>query len=311
MKFMNQARFYGCMYRDEANADGGDGGDGSTDQSTDTTWRDSLPEDIRDSGSLQNFKDIGQLAKSYVETKAMQGNSMRIPGEDASDEARQEFVSKLMEKVPNVMLKPNFDDTEQSKEFYRTLGLPENPDQYSTPEIELPEGVSTVSDERIGFLKQLAHKNNITSKQFEGFFAELLSADAQSQATQIEEIKTGMNNLKQEWGMAFEDNMKMTTFITESTNAPEGLKKAIADGTVGADVVKWIYSVGKQLGKGEGVNFGDEMSTNRGNSTPAEAKEKINEIMNNKNHPYWNASDPGHKNALDKMIELQKHANPS
>ena len=60
-----------------------------------SNWRDSLAEDLRSEPSLKDFKDINSLAKSHVSAQKMLGGSIRIPGEDASDEARQEFYSKL------------------------------------------------------------------------------------------------------------------------------------------------------------------------------------------------------------------------
>ena len=42
-------------------------------QPQDTSFIDTLPEDIRAESSLQNFTDAGQLAKSYIHAQLMVG----------------------------------------------------------------------------------------------------------------------------------------------------------------------------------------------------------------------------------------------
>jgi hypothetical protein len=66
---------------------------------------DSLPEDLRSEPSLADFKDLSGLAKSYVSAQKMLGSSVRIPTEEASPEAREEFYSKL-QSVPGVVRIP-------------------------------------------------------------------------------------------------------------------------------------------------------------------------------------------------------------
>ena len=49
-------------------------------------FRSSLPEDLREEASLADIKDVGSLAKSYVNAQRMLGSSIRIPGQDAGEE---------------------------------------------------------------------------------------------------------------------------------------------------------------------------------------------------------------------------------
>ena len=84
-----------------------------------------IPEEYRGHDSLNDFNDAAALAKSYVETKAMVGNSIRVPGPDAGEEAYQEYLNKIISHDPKLMMKPDFAEAEQSHEFFRTIGLPE------------------------------------------------------------------------------------------------------------------------------------------------------------------------------------------
>jgi hypothetical protein len=45
--------------------------------------------------------------------------------------------------------------------------------------------------------------------------------------------------------------------------------------------------------------------------TPAQAREKIKEIQDNKHHPYWNANHENHVKAKKEMADLFTMAHPS
>jgi len=96
-------------------------------------WRDALPDDLKGDPSLKDFKDIAGLAKTYVETKKMVGNSIRIPKSDAPEaDWERDVFSKLRPAKPEdyVFAKPesgNGWDEELEKGFRATahqLGLP-------------------------------------------------------------------------------------------------------------------------------------------------------------------------------------------
>ena len=55
-------------------------------------WQGTLEEDIREEKSLLSFKSVGDLAKSFVNTKKMVGkNVIAIPGDISSEGEWQEF----------------------------------------------------------------------------------------------------------------------------------------------------------------------------------------------------------------------------
>jgi len=298
MKLRNWIR----VYREENGGDGGDlGGQGGT-----PTFADSLPEDLRGNESLANFKDVGGLAKSFVEMKSMQGSSIRIPSEDASEDDRKAFNEKLISQMPNLMYKPDFDNAEQAEEFYATLGKPSEATAYGMPEVE---GIE-MPEERGKFLQEVAHKANLTKAQFDVIMEATLQADvaagAEAEASAAEEAKA----LKSEWGMAFEERKNNVARIAEHTGAPDRLIEAIKDDLAGVDTMQWLHKLSGMI-QGEGSNFNDDdtgSSPDSGKVAPAEARAKISEINNNKAHPYWNPADPAHKDAMDKMLELQRAA---
>ena len=52
-----------------------------------TSWKDSLPEEIRGHKSLETIKDVGSLAKGFVHAESMIGSDkIAVPGKWATDD---------------------------------------------------------------------------------------------------------------------------------------------------------------------------------------------------------------------------------
>src|ERR1700675_2616902 len=58
-----------------------------------------LPEDVRADPSLKPFKDAGGLAKSYIDTKKMVGNSIRLPDEGAAEDVIAKWKEENLPKL--------------------------------------------------------------------------------------------------------------------------------------------------------------------------------------------------------------------
>jgi hypothetical protein len=133
---------------------------------------DAVPE-LRDDPSLKDFNDVATLAKSYKETKAFVGSSIRPPGPDASPEARKEFYEKLVKHAPDLV--PLRDgDAEAEKVVWGKLGRPSKREEY---EFKTPDGV----DINVEALRDAAEAAGMTKAQFTKL-AEKAVAGAQAQA---------------------------------------------------------------------------------------------------------------------------------
>jgi hypothetical protein len=161
-----------------------------------------IDEQYRGHDSLNEFNDVSGLAKSYVETKAMVGNSIRVPSKDAGPEAYQEYLNKIINNDPTLMVKPDFAEKDQSREFYRTLGLPEEFSKYENPEgMELPEDVE-------GEMRQLLYEANLTNAQYQKIMAAFSDRQAQTVEMNTELHNSDMSQLKGKWGQAMDDRTK-------------------------------------------------------------------------------------------------------
>lgn len=121
---------------------GGGGGDGlpagQQGPGPGTPWYSGLtPEGTELPALVTEAPDFGTFVKNAVELKAYQGDSLRIPGPEASPEDRTAFQVKLAERVPGVYYMPDPESPEQIKALRRKLGAPENAEGYT---FTAPEG---------------------------------------------------------------------------------------------------------------------------------------------------------------------------
>lgn len=93
-----------------------------------TSWRDTLPDEIKDDPSLKDFKDVNGVAKSYLEARKLLGNSIRIPNESSSREDREKFYEQLLNE--GMMPTPSGEDDSQMENLHKIMGCPEKFDDY-------------------------------------------------------------------------------------------------------------------------------------------------------------------------------------
>lgn len=293
---------------DDGAGGGGDGDGGGDGAGGDDNWADSLPEDVRSWDEVTNSDSPDKFWKQMSDMRNHLGQSIRIPSEDAGEDDWKKFNEKLIAKVPGLMPKPNLDDEQAMSTLLRSLGHPEKEDGYVVPEIK-PEGDVELDLKPIDVFKPIAHKHGLTQRQFEGIVKDMSAANIQ-QAQEAKKVHD--QNVKarmDEWGQAHDKNMDIIQNIADQTNAPENLKAAIRNGSVNKETAVWMLDVAHKLSGTEGINI--TVDRTRANTiTPSEATSRINEIMNNRQHPYWDAGHPQHKQAVENMLKLQKAANP-
>ena len=259
----------------------------------DKSWLDSLPEDIRGNSAFENVKDVGDLANQFVNAQSFLGSSIRIPSENAGEEDLTKFYDKVLKHAPNLMPKPDAGDEASINAVLSALGRPADPSTYAI------EGAELTDD-----LRKVAHEMGLTQAQFEKMYQGFVKPSLESSVAQEAETKAGRDALAKEWGYAFQTKEQTAQALLEKTGAPSALVEAAKAGSLNADTLRWIDSMVTSIGK-EGLDL-----VNHGQGghrmTPAEAKAQVNEIMSNRNHAYWNASDPLHEQAKKDIVELHR-----
>ncbi len=247
-------------------------------------WMNELPAELQSNETLNQYTTMDAALSGLIETKSALGNSIRIPGENAGDEDNAAFISKLMDKVPSLMKRPDNDDPE----FWKTFGVPDDHAGYDIPEgVTLPEGSEAT-------FREMMHKANLSKSQANAFLTEMglrgdLVTEEIAAADQASEQK-----LRAEWGSAYDARMKMVDKV-KAEFFSEGMTPAA------------LYKLGKAMLSGE-TEFAVQPDGPAG-TTPAEANAQIAEI--DANPAYWDKSHPQYATLSKKRLELLSLANPA
>jgi hypothetical protein len=225
-----------------------------------------LPEEITSNETLKNFDSLEALAKGFIETKSMVGQSIRIPPEEAGPEARNEFLNKLINNAPELIMKPDLSEAEQSEEFYRTMGKPEEFSKYENPEDK------ELNPEVEAELREVLFNADLTNAQYKKVMAAF--ADRQKQADEMNaELREGdINSLKGKWGMVTEERMAAAKKINDQFFPNRDFDKL----TMGE--VEGLFDVSKSF-TGKGPQAATQISTESEGMTPQEAERRGEEIM--------------------------------
>jgi hypothetical protein len=210
-------------------------------------WRESLPDELKTDPALKDFKDVASVAKSLVETKKLVGGSIRPPGPDAGPEARKEFVAKLREKMPELLMVPA-DPAERATfedDLWRTLGRPEKPEDYSLEGVTLEEGVKLDEVK----LRELGKSLKLTKAQLR----EAANLEATGQAAQLKATKEARAQLRSEFGDEYQAALNHAATVAEKKGFAEDAV-ALRAGLVSAARAKaWVAEAKRVTGPGNPV----------------------------------------------------------
>jgi hypothetical protein len=238
-----------------------------------------IPEDLRDHPSLSPIKDVGNLAKSYI-------NAQQLIGADK-------------------LAAPKNPSEEQLSEIYNYLGKPETPDAY-----EVAVDGNIITEEAANSYKDVAHKLNLTPQQASGIleYYKGLATSTQEQAVQNIEYQREQveNDLKKEWGQAYEQKISGAGQAIREYGNPEMLEWQLADGTKLGNHPEFIKAFANIADFRQSVTSEDTISNTTSSSamTPAEAQAEVNAIMSNPKDPYWDKNSISHRQQIERVQEL-------
>lgn len=198
-----------------------------------TSWRDTLPEDIKASPSIAKFETIEGLAKSYTNLEKMLGaDKVVIPKEG---------------------------DTEGWERFYKAAGAPDAPDAYGfkAPE-KVPDGMqyNPELDSRIATIFHGAKLNKQQAAAVrEGLLeivgqgaTESLDASKKAEADRLLAIQQGEQALKAEWGTAYDQRGKAAGAAINKFLSPETIAALDSAGLANNPaIIKDMYNLGVKM----------------------------------------------------------------
>ena len=239
-----------------------------------------IPEDLREHPSLSPIKDVGNLARSFV-------NAQKLIGAD---------------KIPF----PTNPTEEDLSNIYSRLGRPETPEGY-----EFSADGNVITEEVATEYAGIAHKLGLSPQQAAGILDYYKGSVGQTteQMEQLaqEQAEQTTNELKREWGNAFGDKVAAAKDIIEQFAGLDMLQMRLEDGTkVGNHpaFIKAFAAIGdfkSTVTSEDTINDGARSSV----FTPVQAQAEIDSIMNDKSHPYHDRKNvTGRQRAIDHVNSL-------
>ncbi len=270
-----------------------------------TPWYSGLaPEGTELPPLVTEAPDFATFVKTAQDLKAYQGDSLRIPGPEASDEDRAAFNAKLAERVPGVYYMPDENNPEQRKALLRKMGAPESAEGYT---FTAPEG-GDLDENLTANYRNWANELDLTQTQAD----EIYKRFNQYQLGVINEMKGShqeeLGKLKAEWGVTYPDRIKKINFLLSKYDGTEVMQNSFNNDDFPPHVVRLFSQMSDQL-LGEGMQMvGSQVQAPDG-LPPAEAAERAAEV---RAHPaFLDEHHPEHAAMVRKHLEYMKQANPN
>jgi hypothetical protein len=257
---------------------------------------DSLSDEVKADPTLNQYKTFEDALKGHIATKSALGGSIRIPGEDAPDSDRAAFLDKLINNAPEVMLKPDFSDPDQSADFFRTLGKPEEVSKYDNPEgTQLNPDVETQ-------LREVLFEANLTNAQYQHVVKRFSEMEAQTAENNQSVFDGDMQELAGKWGTTQDSRMAAARKMNEQFYPGRPFDQ------LRAKDIESLYNISVSM-TGQGPQVHDQPD-DQGRITPDEARTQADEIMRKVHDPDSNLSHSEKMNLIYKRIKLLKDFDP-
>lgn len=257
----------------------------------------SLPEEIRAEPGLQNFNDVGSLAKSFLETKKFVGSSIQLPAKDTKPEDLEKWRK---EQLPKLLSSGVIE------------GPPESPEKYDIKidQSKLPESVQ-LNQETVKEFRSIAHGLGLSNKQANTLIEYELKRLGAMMPSLVDE-KEATSIVEKELGVKFVEAVDTARDAVHalSMEAIPGLKDWLEDTQVMLDdgrltqlgnhpsMVKLLSEVGYMLQQSSEGGIGAVGVAN------PDAQKEIDDIMNNPNNPknaLWKKGDKATKEYVSNL----------
>lgn len=257
-----------------------------------TDWRASLPIELQAEKSLESFKDVGALAKGFVETKKLVGRGIEFPGADAKPEAVADFRKRA--------------------------GVPETPDKYPLTLPDPPEGSPLTWDKGLiaGFLKEMhaTHARPETVQAAINIYAQKMAKDwdqwrNQQNASENADLSGEIKELEKKWGpkdgpmwkhYAGRANLAIRTLMGDAP--PEAIQRVVE--SANDPEVAHAFSLLADSLLEHGFLGEDEMPSGMGaQDAQAKADAIRDAALKDHAHPLNHVNHPEHERVMKQYLE--------
>lgn len=243
--------------------------------STDQTWRDNLPDEIKDAPGLKDVSDVSSLAKQFLDQQSYLGRTIRVPSGDALPEELKEFDDKIVDKSRGRLIKaPDLTKQEQSRDFLKSIGMPETPEDYGVPKMDFE---ANLPQEHITNIQTVAHDLGLTKEQYNKYITQTAKATSDMSTSDQKAYDDDVKGLRRDWGQDTDRRMKVGIQLANNLGLPQPFLDVANSNKLSGDWHKALYSLSEQL-SGEK----SELSSQAGGSgveTPIEMGARRDELQ--------------------------------
>ena len=244
-----------------------------------TSWKEAISEEFRTNPNIEKFTEIDALAKSYI-------NATQMIGQDK-------------------VAVPNKNSTEdQWNEVYDKLGRPESADKY---QLDVKSDVAPIDDGAIKQFAENAHKLGLSNTQAQGvleFYKNSMEGTAQQNQVNTETAQVqAEQQLRQEWGREFENNVKKAGALAKANLNTDILDLELKNGMRVGDhpeLIKGFAKIASMMSEDKIVS-----SENESADKSTDLESEIATITNNTDGPYWNKGHPDHDKVVQQVYTLR------
>ena len=248
-----------------------------------TSWKEAISEEFRQDPNIEKFTEIDALAKSYI-------NATKMIGQDK-------------------VAVPNKNSTEdQWNEVYDKLGRPESPDKYA---LDIKSDVVPLDNGAVKQFAENAHKLGLSNKQAQGvleFYKNSMEGTAQQSKVDTETAQVqAEQELRQEWGREFENNVKKAGALAKANINSDILDLELKSGIRVGDhpeLIKGFAKIASMMSEDKIVSPESDSA-----SKSADIESEISTITNNTDGPYWNKQHPDHDKVVQQVYTLREMLN--
>lgn len=201
----------------------------------------SFDADTRGVVERKGFKTVGDVMTAYT-------NLEKITGVDRVAKPTNGEISKWF------------------GEHKADIGVPDKPEAYALPKIDLPQGME-IDKGLLESAQKFAHERNIPQdlfNEFAGFVMQdrIASFTGQAEADARDEADTTVA-LKKEWGSGYDQKVELAKMAARALKVDDETMNKLNDKMGSATLIKHFAQLGdmlgeKQLVSGDGLGFGTE-----------------------------------------------------
>jgi len=284
-----KTRLFGIpqIFNFDASGDGGGSGESS--------YKDSLPAELKELTSIKDINSIPDLVKSFDHAQTLVGKTrLPIPESGAS--------------------------TTDWDSYYKSIGRPDGEKGsgytlFDGTAPTLPEGVTRNEATETKF-KELFHKLGLNNTQARGIYDGLNTLNKEtldtSKTVNDSQLDEWDKQIRTDFGSAYDQNMAVARQAVQKLGSPEMLAMLNETQlTNHPEMIKFCAKIGDLLVEHHGSSPGSAGSQYI--LTPEQAKEQIQELQMNKDFMALyttRGGGPSHKAAVEKMQKLFSQAHP-